>query len=84
MPPKKTTNVSQSTGPLEINISVSYGVKANLGNYESADAHVSKSEKWSTEGMTLEESDALYQERFAALRAEMSEIIENEYSDFTN
>lgn len=76
MPPKKT-----DPKMIEVSVSVSYGVKANLGNYESGDAHVSRSEKWDVAGLTSEQIDAFWSERYRVLSEEMSERIEREYTE---
>lgn len=55
----------------ELNVSYSVGIKANIGNYESADNHYSRSEKWDVSDIEVDEIDALYQERFEALQAEL-------------
>ena len=65
----------------ELKVSYSVGVKANLGNYENADAHVSRGETWDVTGMTEEEVTKFYNDRIAALHVELGLIIEAEYAD---
>ena len=52
----------------EKSVSYSIGVKANIGNYQSVDAHWSESEKWDVSGLTPDEADALREERLSAIR----------------
>lgn len=66
---------------IELKVSYSIGVKANLGNYESADAHVSRGETWDVTGMTEEDATKLFNDRQAAMHAELGLIIESEYAD---
>lgn len=66
---------------IELKVSYSVGVKANLGNYESADAHVSRGEVWDVTGMSEEDATRFYNDRVAALHTELGLIIENEYAD---
>jgi len=67
--------------PLEIGVSYSYDIKANLGQntYESASVHISKSERWSVEGMTPAAAAKLWGERYEALKAEIDPLVEAEY-----
>lgn len=65
----------------ELKVSYSVGVKANIGNYESADAHVSRGETWDVTGMTEEQATKLYNDRVAVLHTELGLIIESEYAD---
>lgn len=66
---------------IELKVSYSVGVKANIGNYESADAHVSRGETWDVTGLTEEEATKFYNDRVQALHVELGLIIENEYAD---
>lgn len=66
---------------LELKLSYSLGVKANLGNFESADAHVSRGETWDVTGMTEAEAKGFYDGRIAALHTEIGLIIESEYAE---
>lgn len=63
----------------KLSINYSVGVKANIGNYENASVHVSRSEEYDVDGMTREEIDSLYEERYAALNTEVSTLVEEEY-----
>lgn len=65
----------------EIVINYNVGVKANLGNYESSNASVFKTEKWNVEGMSPEAADQFWRERYQALHAELGELIEIEYKE---
>jgi hypothetical protein len=67
---------------VELNISYSLGIKANIAKFENADAHVSRSEKWNVEGLSQKEIDAFYVERYTALKDELTPIIEAEYEEF--
>lgn len=62
-----------------VSINYSVGVKANIGNYESSDAHFSRSETWTVED--LAEADSLYQERYTALASELDELAMQAYTD---
>lgn len=64
----------------EVRVSYSVGVKANLGNYESADVHLSESESYSVEGMSEEEIETLKDERYEALRDKLTDRISAEYA----
>lgn len=65
----------------EITVNYSVGVKANLGNYESGDAHVSRTEKWDVSDLTIKKADEFYVERYMALRDELGPMIEHEYAE---
>lgn len=65
----------------ELSINYSVGVKANIGNYESSDAHVSRSEKWNVEGMSDEEIDVFWHTRYQTLHDSLGELIESEYME---
>jgi len=69
---------------VEIAINYNVGVKANLGNYESANVSVSKSERWNVEGMSEEEATKLWNERYEVLHKELGELIEVEYKEITS
>ena len=61
MPPAKKQAVEPKL--IEIKVSRGYGIKINLGNYESADTHVSESETWDVTGLPEDEVDALRAQR---------------------
>jgi hypothetical protein len=63
----------------ELTVSYSGLLRANLGNFEHADTHASRTEKYDVTGMTQEEVDVLYSERYAALKKEIDEICEAGY-----
>lgn len=65
----------------EISVSYSVGVKANLGNYESADVHLSRTERWNVEGLTADGATALYDARYGEIREELGARIEKEYAE---
>ena len=64
-------------------MSYSVGVKANIGNFESSDAHLSRTEKWNVKGWTPEEIDAWWLERYTKLKAELDELIMREYREMS-
>jgi hypothetical protein len=66
----------------EVSISYSYGIKANMGQstYESADIHVSRSERWDVTGMTPEEVALHWGRRFEAIQSEVDPLVEAEYA----
>ena len=65
----------------EITISYRASVKANLGNYESADISESRAETW----MVIDEDDAhvakFIQERRDALKKEIDTYLEEGYAE---
>lgn len=63
----------------ELSVSYSVGVKANIGNYESTDVHLSKSEKWDVADLNDEAIGELYTARLEAINVELSDVIESEY-----
>ncbi|MEM3008390.1 MAG: hypothetical protein QXU32_02360 [Nitrososphaerales archaeon] len=65
----------------ELSVNVSLGVKANIGNYESADAHISRSERWDVTGLSLEEVNTFYWERFDEIKQQLTERIESQYQE---
>lgn len=65
----------------ELVVNYSIGVKANLGNYESGDVHLSKTEKWNVEGLTQAQISALYEDRHLVLHDELGAKIEEEYEE---
>ena len=73
---KKPTIVPRIT---DITINVSKGAKANIGNYESMDVHVSKTEKWDVGGMDPTQAATFWSERYEAIQAELGEIVIDRY-----
>lgn len=65
----------------EMTVSYSVGVKANLGNYESADTHLSRTERWDVSGLTEDGASTFYNERYEALRRDLGRKAEREYRD---
>jgi len=61
----------------ELIVSYSAGVKANLGKqtYESADFHISRTEKYNVEGLSDEAIDLFWSERYELLKEEIDELI---------
>lgn len=69
---------------VELTVNYNYGIKANIGNYESATVGLSRTEKWNTEGMTEEEIQKLYEERLTFLKTDIDARIEEEYKGVSN
>jgi hypothetical protein len=63
----------------ELTVSYSGLLRANLGNFEHADNHVSRTERWDTTGMTAEEVDALFDRRYAHLKETIDPLVEAGY-----
>lgn len=83
VPPKsrpRATSVPKAT-PTELSVSYSIGTKVNIGNYESADVHFSRSEKYDTTTLTKAAIDKLWHERYQALHDELGELILAEKSE---
>jgi len=72
--------VLPGTGLQEISVSYSYSLKANMGGYESADVHISRSERYGVAGMSQEEVDWLWGQRYEALKALIDPLVEAEYA----
>lgn len=75
----------KKVSPVLVEIAVNYnvGVKANLGNYETASASLSKTEKWNVEGMSFDEANQFWHKRYQALHQELGALIESEYKELT-
>ncbi len=69
---------------LELTVSYSLGVKANLGNYESGDAHISKTEKWDVSDLKDDEIVAFESARYVELHKLLGPRIEEEYREMKN
>lgn len=54
-------------------VSYSVGTKMNIGNYESADFHISESIEFDVTGETDEEIDALAEHHYDSLRERVDE-----------
>jgi hypothetical protein len=80
-PPAARIALVEDSGPKQTEVSITYSVscRVNLGNYEHSDAFISKGERYDVTGLTPEEVEAFYQERYAALHDELGKIIEDEY-----
>lgn len=62
---------------VEVKVSRSYGVKINLGNYESADAHVSQTETFDVTGVDEEVVDKLVD----AVKSNLEETLQGELAE---
>lgn len=71
----------QTPRPTEMGVSYSVSVKSNIGNYESADAHISRSEKWNVDGLSSEDQEKLWKARYEYLKAELDKLIKKEYDE---
>lgn len=65
----------------ELSINYSLGLRANLGNWEHADIHVSRAERWDVTGMNPEDVDDLFEARRRALKELLDPIAEGEYNE---
>ena len=65
----------------EITVSYSVGVKANLGNYESGDCHLSRTEKWDVRGMDEQAASEFANTRYSVLKEELDSQVEKEYKE---
>ena len=66
-----------ATEPVMTELSVNYsaGTKVNIGNYESMDVHVSRTERWNVEGFSPVEVDDFFTARYEKLQAEVAELV---------
>jgi len=78
MSPKKPSYTPPMT---EARLSYSYGLKMNLGNYESADVHISRSETFDVSGMSDVDIADFMETRYRLLREEIDGKMDKEYSD---
>lgn len=78
--PTKSKAVAPDPTLTEVSISFSFGTKMNLGSYESADVHVSRSERWDVSGLGDEAAQALYDERYNALQESVMGHVNAEYT----
>lgn len=67
--------------PVDTNISFSFGCKVNLGNYESADVHMSMSERWNVEGFDEAAISQLRADRLVVLDAEVMEVVNTKHAE---
>ncbi len=79
MAAKKETK--QEPTLVEVLVDYSAGVKANLGDYESADIHVSESERWDVTGLGDEEVEHLRNERYDLMKERLDERVTSFYLD---
>ena len=64
---------------IDINLSYSFGAKKNLGNYESADFHLSRSERWDVSDLDDEEVSKFYAERVEHVQEEIMTVANKEW-----
>jgi hypothetical protein len=57
----------------EIRVSYSVGFKKNMGNYQSADVHVSESETYDVSGLDTDTARTLSDERYEVLKERVDE-----------
>ncbi len=50
--PRRTAAPKAVPKPVSVKVSYSLGLKVNLGNYESADFHVSETQEWDVTGIS--------------------------------
>jgi hypothetical protein len=60
-------------------VSFSTGMKANIGNYESVDSHLSRTEEWDVSDMSPAEIDKLWTERYGRIKEQLDGMIEHDY-----
>lgn len=66
----------------EVRVTYSTGVKCNIGNYESADAHLSEGETWDVSDLdTQAEVDAFVGDRLAVLKERLMAAVNVEYRE---
>ena len=57
----------------EVRLSYSVGMKANIGNYESADFHINEGETWDVSDLSTEEVATFVNDRHYKLREKLGE-----------
>lgn len=69
--------------PADLNVSFSFGGKKNLGNYENADYHISRSERWNVADLAGDDAaiSAFYAERYAVVREEVLALANHEWKE---
>lgn len=65
----------------ELTVSYSIGTKVNLGNYESADVHLSETERWDVRGMSPLEIDQFATDRYLSLHSKLGERVIEEKNE---
>lgn len=65
----------------ELRIDYAVSMKAHVGNFETHDARVGRSETWDVSGMTAEEADAFYDKRYEEIQADSAEKVVAKYND---
>lgn len=77
MPKKEMPKPTQ----VEAVVSYSAGVKANIAKFESADIHVSESERWNVEGLTEDLVEAWLADRYDVLKERVDARVTEFYTD---
>lgn len=68
----------------DLTVNYSIGAKVQIVKFElTGDVHLSRTEKYNVEGLTPEEIEAFYQERYEALRTQLGEAVEFEVEEMT-
>ena len=65
----------------KLQIGLQYSIKANLGNFESAEAGVGREEVWDVSDLSKEDADLLFESRRKLLKAELETIVQDEYKE---
>jgi hypothetical protein len=68
----------------ELKVSYSIGCKVNLGNFESADVHLSTSETWDVTDQTDDEISLFEARRYVELHKLLGPRIEDECKEMKN
>lgn len=68
---------------VELGVSYSYSIKADMGRYENATCHITRSEKWDVTGLSLDDASALWRERHDAQKEEVDALVEAEYAQLS-
>jgi hypothetical protein len=76
--PRPRAAAKKAVKQTELSVSYSIGTKVNIGNYESVDVHMSRSEKFDTTDMTAPEIDKLWHERYQELHNELGDLVISE------
>ncbi len=65
----------------KLTVSFSTGMKANIGNYESQNAELTRTEEWDVTGLLPVEVDKLWTERFGRIKEQLDEMILHDYEE---
>lgn len=63
----------------ELTISYSGLLRANLGNFEHADTHIGRTERWDVSDLNEEEAEDLYASRYKHLKETIDPLVEAGY-----